>query len=149
MPKSNVTTEPNRRHVVVTLLNRLLRRRNSGHLQLANQMQRDRRFWCDVTTGQASSYASISLLQFKRQTGNRTGRVLDRRALAERDFCAVFSQHNVADWRHVRIEFRSRNIAGRRVIAERKLPTALATHAGTFPPESRHARTDVTSLTDP
>ena len=145
MPKSNVTTEPNRRHVVVTLLNRLLRRRNSGHLQLANQTQRDRRFWCDVTTGQASSCASISLLQFKRQAGNRTRRVLDHRALAEQDFCAVFSQHNVADRCHVRVKFRSRNVAGRRVIVERKLLTALATHAGTFPHRitSRTNRRDV------
>ena len=117
--KSDVTTEPNRRHVVVTLLNRLLRRRNSEHLQLANQTRCDCHFWCDVTIDQASFLVQITLLHLKRQAGNRTGRVLDRRALAKQDYCAVFSQDDVTDRRHVRAEFFCRDVPGRRVIAER------------------------------
>ena len=134
--KSDVTNEPNRRHVVVTLSNRQLRRRTFGPKQLANQTRCDRRFRCDVTTDRAPSCLQFTLLHLKRRAGDRTGRVLDRRALASEDFRAVFSQDDVEDRRHVRAEFRCRHVAGRRVTADRKLRGALDTHAGTSPPRT-------------
>ena len=76
------------------------------------------------------------LLHLKRGVGNRTGRVSDRRALTSQDFCAVFSQDHVEDRRHVRVEFRRRDVTGRRVTADRKLRGALDTHAGTSPPRT-------------
>ena len=145
LPKSYVTNERNRRRVVVTLLNRPLRRRTFGPKQLANQTRCDRRFWRDATTGQAPSCLKITLPYLKRRAGDRTGRVSDRRALASRDFRAVFSQDHIEDRRHVRAEFRGRDVAGRRVTADRKLRGALETHAGTSPPgtASRTNRRDV------
>ena len=143
--KSDVTNEPYRRHVVVTLSNRQLRRRTFGPKQLANQTRCDRRFRCDVTTGQAPSCLWVTSLHFERRAGDRTGRISDRRALASQDFRAVFSQDHVEDRRHVRAEFRRRHVNGQRVTADRKFRGALDTHAGTSPPRtaSRTNRRDV------
>ena len=60
-------------------------------------------------------------------------------------FLRRFWQDQVADRRHVRAEFRCRDVAGRRVIIERKLRKALAMRAGTFSPQmaSRTNRRDV------
>ena len=143
--KNDVTNEPYRRHVVVTLSNRPLRRRTFGPKQLANQTRCDRRFLGDLTTGRAPSRLQVTLLHLKRRAGDRTGRVLDRRALASQDFRAVFSQDHVEDRRHVRAEFRCRDVTGRRVTADRRLRGALDTHAGTSLPQtaSRTNRRDV------
>ena len=105
LPKSYVTKDPNRRHIVVTLSNRPLRRRFFEPKQLANQTLCDHRFRRDVTTGQAPSCLRLKLLHFERRVGNRTGRVSNRQALASENFRAVFSQNNNEDRRHVRAEF--------------------------------------------
>ena len=134
LQKNDVANEPNRRHVVVLSSNRQLRRRIFGRLQLANQTLCDHRFWRDVTTGQASSCLLDTLLHLKRGVGDRTGRVSDRRALACKDFRAVFSQDDVEDRRHVRAKFRCPDVAGRQVMVDRKLRGALEMHAGTSLP---------------
>ena len=110
--KSDVTNEPYRRHVVVTLSNRPLRRQTFGPKQLANQTRCDRHFRCDIRTSRAPSCLRVTWLHLQRRADDWTGRVSDRRALASRDFCAVFSQDHVEDRRHVLVEFRRRHVVG-------------------------------------